>query len=107
MILVRVPLRSGTGLPTILAVFSAMRGMMTCTISNLDRVLVFLSFLLRWVLRLLPQAFNAREISSWMMGTEAMASLASEVKGILVEATWTSMIAGPKGMPEPPLCSSP
>ena len=36
-----------------------------------------------------------------------MASLPSDVNGTLVDATWTRMIAGPKGMPFPPRCSSP
>ena len=36
-----------------------------------------------------------------------MASLPSDVNGTLVDATCTRMIAGPKGMPFPPRCSSP
>ena len=87
MILVIVPRRSGTGLSRMLAVFSAIRGMISWTISNLARVLLFRSFLLRCVLRFRPQALRASWISSWMFGMDDMASLASDVKGILVDAT--------------------
>ena len=40
-------------------------------------------------------------------GRLATASFPSDVNGTLVEAMWTMMMAGPYGMPFPPLCSSP
>jgi len=94
-------------LPTILALFWAMSGNISWTISNFTRVLLFVSFLLRCVFRDRPQILSASSISAWISGIVAMASLASEVKGTLVDATCTRIIAGPNGMPEPPRCSSP
>ena len=107
MILVIVMSRLGTGLFRCAAAFWAMSGRISCTISNLAWVFFFLSSLLRWLLRFLAHSLSASPISLCSSGKEAMASLPSEVNGTLVEATWTRMMAGPKGMPLPPLCSSP
>ena len=70
-------------------------------------VFFFLSSLLRWDFRFLAHSLRASPISLWSSGNEAMASLPSDVNGTLVDATWTRMMAGPKGMPLPPLCSRP
>jgi len=107
MILVMLPLSFGIGLPTILALFWAMSGSISCTISNLTRVLLLVSLLLRWVFSERPHILNASSISDCSSGRLAMASLASEVKGTFVEATCTSMMAGPNGIPLPPRCSRP
>ena len=84
-----------------------MSGRISWTISNFAWVFFFLSSLLRWLLRFLAQSLSARPISLCSSEKDAIASLPSEVNGTLVDATWTRMIAGPKGMPLPPLCSSP
>ncbi len=46
-------------------------------------------------------------ISRSISGSSAIASFASLVNGILVDATWTRMRAGPLGNPDPPFWSSP
>ena len=45
--------------------------------------------------------------SFFISSISAIASLASEVKGIFVEATCTKIIAGPFGVPFPFFCSKP
>ena len=84
-----------------------MSGRISWTISNLAWVFFFLSSLLRWDFRFLAHSLRASPISLWSSGNEAMASLPSDVNGTFVDATWTRMMAGPKGMPLPPLCSRP
>ena len=63
--------------------------------------------MLRWDFRFLAQSLSARPISLCSSGNDAMASLPSDVNGTFVDATWTRMMAGPNGMPLPPLCSRP
>ena len=99
--------RSGTGLPRYSADFCAISGRISCTISNLARVFFLFSSLLRWLFRFLAHSLRARLISLEISSKSATASFPSEVKGTLVDAMWTSIIAGPNGIPFPPLCSSP
>ncbi len=84
-----------------------MSGRISWTISNLAWVFFFLSILFRWLLRFLAHSLSASPISLCSSGKEATASFPSEVNGTFVDATWTRMIAGPNGMPFPPLCSRP
>ena len=97
----------GTGFPTTLEVFSAMAGKTFWTKSNFSLTFALFFCFLRCLARVLALFLSARTISFFISGISAIASLASEVNGIFVEATWIKIMAGPLGVPFPPFCSSP
>ena len=79
--------RFGTGLPTTLYAFSAMAGKTFCTKSNFSLTLALFFCFLRCFERVLALFLNANLISFLISSMSAIASFASDVKGIFVEAT--------------------
>ena len=107
MIFVTTGVRSGTGFPTSVLVFSASFGRIFWMIANFSLAKSLRLIRERCVLRWRAAACRASVSSRSISGSSAIASFASLVNGIFVDATWTRTSAGPTGMPVPPFWSSP